>query len=176
MRRVREVVVAEIGAAHGIKGEVRLKSFTGAPLDVAKYGPLVAADGRTFEILSARPAAGTSQDMLVVRFKGIADRNQAEALTGQRLSVPQERLPEPGADEFYHADLIGLTAVTPEGSSLGTVVAVPNYGAGDLIEIAPLRGATVLVPFNRTNVPQVDIDGGRIVVVPPVFDEEGEGP
>ena len=174
--RTRQVVVAEIGAAHGIKGEVRLKSFTQAPLDIAAYGPLTAADGRTFEIASARPAAGTSPGMLVVRLDGVADRNAAEALTGTLLSVPFDRLPQPGADEFYHADLIGLSAVTPEGQALGTIVAVPNYGAGDLLEIAPPRGATILVPFNRTHVPDVDIWGGRVVVVPPVFDEAGEGP
>lgn len=174
--RIRQVVVAEIGAAHGIKGEVRLKSFTQAPLDIAAYGPLTAPDGRTFEIASARPAAGTSPGMLVVRLKGVADRNAAEALTGTLLSVPFDRLPAPGADEFYHADLIGLSAVTPEGQTLGTIVAVPNYGAGDLLEIAPPRGATILVPFNRTHVPEVDIAGGRVAVVPPVFDEAGEEP
>ena len=172
MGRPRDLVVAEIGAAHGLKGEVRLKSFTGVPADVARYGPLSAADGRTFEIVSARPAAGTSPDMLVVRLKGVADRTAAEALTGTRLSLPYDRLPAAGEDEYYHADLIGLDAVTPEGETLGTIVAVPNYGAGDLIEIAPPRGSAILVPFNRTHVPEVDIAGRRVVVVPPVFSGE----
>lgn len=172
MGRTRQLAVAEIGAAHGIRGEVRLKSFTEAPLDVARYGPLTAPDGRTFEILSARPAAGPASAMLVVRLKGISDRNAAAALTGTPLSIPYDRLPPPEAGAFYHADLIGLSAVTPEGAAIGTVVAIPNYGAGDLVEIAPERGPTMLVPFTDAAVPEVDITGGRIVVVPPVFDDE----
>ncbi len=169
----RRVVVARIGAAHGIKGEVRVKSFTAEPLDLAAYGPLEAADGRRFTIQAARPA-GASPDMLVVRFTGIADRNQAEALTGLDLTVPRERLPEPEADEFYHADLIGLDAVTPSGAPLGTVVAVPNYGAGDLLEITRPAGPTLLVPFTRAAVPEIDLTARRVTVDPPaeVGDED----
>ena len=168
MAAPRMVLVAEIGAAHGIKGEVRLKSHTEVPLTVADYGPLSAPDGRTFEITAARPAAGSSSpEMLVVRFKGVADRNAAEKLTGIRLSVPYDRLPPANEGEYYHADLIGLQAVTRDGAPLGTVVGVPNYGAGDLIEIAPPRGQTFLVLFTDAAVPEVDIAGGRIVVEPP---------
>jgi 16S rRNA processing protein RimM len=174
--RSRQVTVAEVGAAHGLKGEVRLRSFTATPLDVAKYGPLVAPDGRAFEIVSARPAAGTSPHMLVVRFKGVADRNAAEVLTGTRLSVPYERLPPADEGEFYHTDLVGLTAFSPEGETLGTVVAVQNHGAGDLLEIAPAGGASILVPFTEAAVPEIDIAGGRVVAIPPVFDDEGEAP
>lgn len=162
------VLVARIGAAHGIKGEVRIKAFTADPAALAGYGPLQAPDGRRFEIETLRPAAGTSPDMLVVRLKGVRDRNAAEALNGLDLLVPRDRLPAPEDDDFYHADLIGLAAVTPDGTSLGTVVAVPNYGAGDLLEIAPKSGATVLVPFTHAVVPEVDIAGGRVVVDPPV--------
>jgi 16S rRNA processing protein RimM len=170
------VLVAQIGAAHGIKGEVRLKSFTQEPLSVAGYGPLTAADGRSFEILSARPAAGSSSpDMLVVRFKGVDDRNAAEKLNRIELSVPQERLPAAGEGEYYHADLIGLSAVSRDGVLLGTVVGVHNFGAGDLIEIAPPRGKTLLVPFNDDAVPEVDVAGGRMVVEPPVEVELGAG-
>lgn len=169
MAAPRMVLVAEIGAAHGIKGEVRLKSFTAVPLSVMDYGPLTAADGRTFELLSARPAAGSSSpDMLVVRFKGVADRNAAEKLNRIELSVPQDRLPPAGEGEYYHADLIGLAAVTKDGAPLGTVVAVQNYGAGDLIEIAPPQGKTLLIPFTDDAVPQVDVAGGHMVVEPPV--------
>lgn len=171
----RTVAVAEIGAAHGLKGEVRLRSFTAAPADVASYGPLSAPDGRQFEIQSLRPASGSGQGMLVVRLKGVSDRNAAEALRGTRLAVPYDRLPPPDEGEFYHADLIGLAAFTPDGAALGSVVAVQNYGAGDLIEIAPARGETMLVPFTDAAVPEVDIPGGRIVVVPPVFDGEEAG-
>jgi len=168
MAAPRMVLVAQIGAAHGIKGEVRLKSFTAEPLSVADYGPLMAADGRTFEITSARRAAGSSSpEMLVVRFKGVDDRTAAEKLNRIELSVPQERLPPAGEGEYYHADLIGLSAVTREGAPLGVVVGVPNYGAGDLIEIAPPRGKTFLVPFTDAAVPEVDVAAGHIVVEPP---------
>jgi 16S rRNA processing protein RimM len=175
------VLVAQFGAAHGIKGEVRLKSFTQDPLAVADYGPLTASDGRSFEIEAARAAAGSSSpDMLIVRLKGIRDRNAAEALTGLEVSVPQDRLPPAEEGEYYHADLIGLAAVTPSGTVLGTVVGVPNYGAGDLLEIAPKTGSTILVPFSDAVVPEVDITGGRVVVDPPrglldeVDEEEGD--
>ena len=166
------VVVAQIGAAHGIKGEVRLKAFTRDPMSLPGYGLLAAVDGRLFEIEAIRPAAGTSSDMLIVCFKGVRDRDAAERLTGVELSVAAERLPPPDADEFYHADLIGLSAVTMDGQALGTVVGVPNYGAGDLIEIAPARGSTILVPFTRSAVPEIDVAAGRVVVVPPTFDDD----
>lgn len=175
MSAARLVVVAQIGAAHGIKGEVRLKSFTQNPADVAAYGPLSAADGRVFEIEAMRPAAGSSSpEMFVVRLKGVRDRNAAEKLTRLDLSVPAERLPAAEADEFYHADLIGLVAFTPEGTEVGTVIAVQNYGAGDLIEIAPPRGQTVLVPFTQSAVPEIDLTGRRLVVVPPKFVDDGD--
>jgi len=161
------VVVARIGAAHGIKGEVRVKAYTGNPRDIAAYGSLEAADGRRFEVAGLRPAAGPAPDMLVVRFKGIDDRNTAETLNGLELSVPRDRLPPAGEDEFYHADLIGLLAMTRDGTALGTVTGVENYGAGDLLEIAPRRGETLLVPFTRAVVPEVDLAAGRVVVDPP---------
>jgi 16S rRNA processing protein RimM len=172
----KNVVVAQVGAAHGVKGEVRLKSFTAVPMDVAAYGALEAADGRLFEIETARPAAAPAGDMLVVHFRGIEDRAAAEALNGVELSVPRARLPEAGDDEFYHADLIGLTAETVSGETLGTVIAVQNYGAGDLLEIAAPGAMPVLIPFTRAAVPTVDVAGGRVVVDPPagLLEESGE--
>ena len=175
------VVVARIGAAHGLRGEVRLKSFTEDPLAVRSYGPLSAADGRSFVVMAARPAAGTSPDMLVVKLDGISSRNEAEALNGLELSIPRERLPKAAEEEFYHADLIGLDAALKDGAKLGTVVAVRNFGAGDLLEIAPEGGATILVPFTRAIVPEIDIGGGRVIVDPPPgllgeADEEKESP
>jgi 16S rRNA processing protein RimM len=162
------VLVARLGAAHGIKGEVRLKTFTQDPFAVADYGPLMAADGRSFAIETVREAAGSSSpDMLIVRLKGVRDRSAAEALNGIELSVPQERLPPAEEGEYYHADLIGLVAVTVAGETLGTVVGVPNYGAGDLLEIAPPAGKTILIPFTDAVVPDVDIAGGRVVIDPP---------
>jgi 16S rRNA processing protein RimM len=167
------VCVGKIGAAHGVRGEVRVFTYTEDPLAIRDYGELEDETGaRKFEIASAREGNGH----LVVRFKGIDDRNAAEKLTHVQLFVPRERLPEPeGEDEFYHADLIGLAAETKEGERLGEVIAVPNFGAGDLLEIRPLKkGSTVLIPFVGDFVPEVDVKGGRIVVNPPagLFEEE----
>ncbi len=165
--RSDRVLIARIGAAHGIRGEVRVKAYTADPAGIGAYGPLEADDGRLFEVASLRRAAGPAADMLVVKFKGVADRNAAEALNGVELSVPRDRLPPAGEDEYYHADLVGLAAVTRDGAELGTVIAVQNYGAGDLLEIAPKRGETLLVPFTRAVVPDVDLAAGRVIIVPP---------
>ncbi len=161
----KRICVARIGAAPGTRGEMRLWPFTADPLAVADYGPLENADGARFEIEALRPGKG----FLVVRLKGIADRSAAERLNNAELFVPRERLPAPDADdEYYHADLIGLAAVDAGGTALGTVVAVQNFGAGDLIEIQPPGGGeTVLLPFSATVVPVVDIAGGRLVVHTP---------
>ena len=159
------VLIAQIGAAHGVRGEVRLKAFTADPLSVARYGPLESEDGRRFEIEALRPA----KDVLVVRLKGVANRNAAEALRNLRLYVAREKLPDPADDEFYVADLIGLAAERPDGASLGIVRAVHNFGAGDVLEIEPADGgATVMLPFTVATVPTVDIAAKKIVVEPPV--------
>jgi 16S rRNA processing protein RimM len=160
------VFVAQIGAPHGIRGEVKLKSFTADPMAIKDYGPLMSEDGSaSFEIEALRPAKG----YLVARFRGIDDRNAAERLAHLRLFVPRGRLPPPAAGEFYHADLIGLVAVTADGTEFGTVVAVHDFGAGDILELQPRSGATtVMLPFTDSFVPVVDVAGGRITVVPPV--------
>jgi 16S rRNA processing protein RimM len=161
----KRVCVARIGAAHGTRGEVRLWSFTANPLAVADYGPLESADGERFEIEALRPG----KEFFIARLKGIADRSAVERLSNVELYVPRERLPEPdAADEFYYADLIGLTVVDTEGAALGRVAAVQNFGAGDLIEVAPIAGGdTVLLPFTEEAVPVVDIAGGRLVIRAP---------
>ena len=158
----RRVCLGQFGAAHGVRGEVRLRSFTSDPAAIANYGPLETEDGRVFEITSLRPA----KDHFVATLAGIGDRKAAERLANIRLYVPRDRLPEPEqADEFYHADLIGLTAIDRAGEKLGTVIAIHNFGAGDLIEVRPDTGGnTELVPFDETHVPAVDIGAGRIVV------------
>jgi 16S rRNA processing protein RimM len=158
------VLVAQIGAAHGLRGEVRLRSFTAEPMAVKGYGKLESEDGtQTFEIEALRPA----KDILIARFAGVADRNAAERLCNLRLYVPRGRLPPPEDDEFYYADLIGLAAVAPDGRDVGTVVALQNFGAGDLIEVKLVGGATVLLPFTKAVVPEIDVARGRIVIDPP---------
>ena len=159
------ICVAQIGAAHGLRGEVRLRSFTEDPAAVTGYGPLESEDGtRRFEIEALRPA----KDHFVARLAGVADRDAAEKLTNLKLYVPRDRLP-PVEDDgtFYHADLVGLAAVTPDGAALGTVTAILNFGAGDLVEIKPPGGGEpLMVPFTDTTVPEIDIAAGRMVVVP----------
>ena len=158
--------VARIGAAHGIRGEVKLWSFTEDPMAVAQYGLLETEDGaRHFEIEAARPA----KDFLVARLKGVGDRDAAEKLRNTDLFVPRDRLPSiEEADTFYHADLVGLAAAGEDGAALGTVIAIHNFGAGDLIEIAPAGGGEpLLLPFTEATVPTVDLKAGRIVVVVP---------
>lgn len=161
----QRVCVARIGAAQGVRGEVRLWSFTADPLAVAGYGPLESTGGERFEIASLRAA----KDCLIARFAGVDDRSTAERLVNVELFVPRALLPDlADADEFYHADLVGLTAVDAGGKALGTVIAVQNFGAGDLIEVTPTGGGeTVLLPFTKAVVPVVDLAAGHIMVEPP---------
>ena len=162
---VERICVARIGAPHGIKGEVKLWSFTADPAAVKDYGPLESEDGTLrFEIEAVRPA----KDHLVARLSGVRDRDAAARLTNVDLYVPRDRLPAPAAEEFYHADLIGLRAEDRDGTTLATIVGIHDFGAGDLLELRPPGAAnTVLMPFNDTTVPVVDIAGGRIVIDPP---------
>ncbi len=161
--------MGEFGRAHGLNGEVRLKSYTGDPQAIATYGPLIGADGRRIELTDVRQAGGASPDLLVVRVKGVGDRTGAEGLNRLALFLPRERLGTVSdADEFFTADLVGLSVVDTQGAVLGTVADVPNYGGGDLLEIKPaLGGATALLPFTKAFVPELDIAGGRVVVDPP---------
>jgi 16S rRNA processing protein RimM len=156
-----QICVARIGAAHGVRGEVKLWTFTEDPFAVKRYGPLVTKDGaRQFEVTHAREAKGH----LVAVLKGVATREDAERLNGTELYIEREKLPATEEDEYYHADLIGLAAVTPANEPLGRVIAIHNFGAGDIIEIAPPQGATLLLPFTDAVVPSVDLAGGRVVI------------
>jgi 16S rRNA processing protein RimM len=168
------ICVARIGAPHGVRGEVKFWSFTADPAAVAGYGPFESADGRLVEIDTLRPA----KEFFVARLKGIADRDAAERLRNVELFVPRDRLPETAdTDEFYHADLIGLAVVDAAGGALGTVTAMHNFGAGDLIEVGPGAGrGPIKLPFTPSVVPLVDIAGGRIVVAPPAGAFEAAGP
>lgn len=162
----KRVRVAKIGAAHGLRGEVRLFVDADDPFAVKKLGPLEDESGtRKFKIAGLREANGS----LLARFEGINDRTAAGRLTNLELFVARDRFPKQrDKSRYYKADLVGLRAETVGGESLGKVVAVPNYGAGDLLEIAPAKGgATFLLPFANPFVPEVDLDGGRVVLDPP---------
>ena len=155
------ICVARIGAAHGVRGAVKLWTFTEDPFAVKEYGPLMTRDGaRQFEVTHAREA----KDHLVATLKGVATREDAERLNGIELYIAREKLPETDEDEYYHADLIGLAAVNAANEPLGRVTAIHNFGAGDIIEIALPHGPTMLLPFTNAVVPTVDIAGGRVVI------------
>jgi 16S rRNA processing protein RimM len=161
VKRDARICVAKIGAAHGVRGEVKLWPFTEDPLAVLSYGPLTSKDGaRHFEVVHARIA----KDHLVATLKGIASRDDAARVNGVELYVARDALPETDDGEYYHADLIGLRAVDPQGGEIGTVTAIHNFGAGDIIEIAPPRGPSLLLPFTDAVVPSVDLKAGHVVI------------
>jgi 16S rRNA processing protein RimM len=160
------ILVGQIGPAHGLKGEVKLASFTEEPSDIARYGALETKDGRTLKIESSRPQKGG----LIARFEGIDDRSKAEGLRGLKLYVGREWLPPLAENSYYHADLIGLEARTG-GEVLGQVTGIVNFGAGDILEVRTARSAdTLLVPFTGA---AVDLSAGVIEVdLPEGFLEE----
>jgi 16S rRNA processing protein RimM len=163
------ILLGVIGAAHGIKGEVRIKAFTGDPLAIADYGPLVDEAGRRYEISEARAA----KEVVVARLKGVASREAA--LNGVNLYVTRDKLPvSDDEDEFLQADLIGCQVIAPDGEVLGSVTAVANYGAGDLLDIATPDGRSVLMPFTKAFTPRIDIAARRIEAEPPegLFDAD----
>lgn len=158
------VRMATIGAAHGVRGEVRVKTFTGDPLALAEYGPLTDEKGRRFEISSLRPA----KEVVVAQIKGVTSREGAETLNGVKLFVERSRLPAPeDEDEFLQTDLVGCSVIGPDGAVLGTVTAVANYGAGDLLDIETPDGRSVLMPFTKAFTPRIDVAGKRIEALPP---------
>ena len=167
----RDVLLAAIIGAQGLKGEVKAKVFTVSPEALGAYGPLHDARGRKFEITALRPG---KDGEAVIAFRGIADRSAAEALKGTELFVARDALPATEAEEFYHADLIGLEAQDSEGRVLGRIAAIHNYGAGDVIEITRSDGDSVMLAFTRETVPTIDIPGGRVVVAVPEDDEPGD--
>ncbi len=169
----QKLLMGRIGAAHGIKGEVRIQSYTEDPLALASYGPLSTnKPGLSIKIVAAR----TTTNVLVARLEGVTDRTAAEKLNGVELYVDRALLPpHDDEDDFYHADLIGLRARLTDGSEIGEVTAVPNFGAGDLIEIRDSRsGDTFLFPFTKAVVPQVHVGEGYLVIDPPVEADLGE--
>jgi 16S rRNA processing protein RimM len=162
------VILGVIGAPHGVKGEVRVKSSTGDPEAIGDYGPLFLPDGRKLKIKSLRPAA----EVVIIKFDGVNDRNAAEALKFQTLAVARDKLPPPDdEDDFYHADLLGLRCETADGAEVGHVAAVHNFGAGDILDIRIAGKPNMTLGFTKANVPLVDLAGGRLVIVLPDFVE-----
>ncbi len=161
------------GAPQGVRGEVRVKSLTGEASAIGEYGPLTnKGQTRTFAFESLRPL---KDDMLAARVAGVSTREAAEALKGVEIFARRNQLPPPSEDEFYYDDLVGLEAVDARGALLGRVVSLMNYGAGDVLEIAPAQGGeTLLLAFTKAVAPRIDFDGNRIVIEPPreVEDED----
>ncbi len=159
------ICIAAIAGAFGVQGEVRLKSFTARPEDVATYGPLSVEDGsRSFEVTLDRQI----KNGFAARLSGVVTKEQADALRGTQLFAPRSALPGLSDDEYYHADLIGLSVYDTGGTLLGTVKSVQNHGATDLLELQGVAlSATVLLPFTMASVPTVDLASGRIVADPP---------
>ncbi|MBO6902915.1 MAG: ribosome maturation factor RimM [Rhizobiaceae bacterium] len=155
------VQMAVIGAPHGIKGELRVKTYTGDPLALGDYGPLFTADGQQLDIADIRPA----KNVVVVRFRQVSSRDKAEALNGVALFVDRAQLPDDlDDDEFYHADLIGLAVRDTNDEMLGRIIAFHDFGGGDIMEIERSAGGTVLIPFTRDAVPTVDLKAGSVRV------------
>lgn len=173
----KTVLLGEFGRAHGLAGEVRLKSYTADPLAIATYGPLVGTDGRRVVLASVRPAAGDQPDMLVARVEGVSNREAAERLNRLGLGIGRDRLGDTDDDEFFLVDLVGLAVEDRDGAAFGRVVAVPDYGSGEMLEIAPPGPGrrTLLLPFTKAFVPEVDIMGGRVVIAPPTGWDDAEG-
>ena len=174
----RLILLGLITGVHGIRGDVIVRTYTGDPANISAYGPLTDKSGARPLTLSVVRVSGKG---VVARAKGVSDRNAAELLKGRELYVARAKLPKTDAAEYYHADLIGLNAVTPVGEAIGHIIAVQNYGAGDLLEIRMTAGGdTAFVPFTDACVPEVDLSVGRVTVVMPEMvgekesgDEEG---
>lgn len=158
------VCVGAVAGAHGVRGLVRIKSFTERPEDIVAYGPLTDESGERCMVLTL---VGRSKGQLLARVEDVADRDAAEALKGFRLYVPRAALPEPEADSFYQGDLIGLAAEYPDGRPLGQVRALHDFGAGPVLELTLAAGGSVMLPFTQAVVPLVDVGGGCLVVDPP---------
>jgi 16S rRNA processing protein RimM len=172
--RNRRVLLGEISGAHGIRGDVIVRSYAADPSNIAAYGALETVQGKSLPKLSV---VRVTDRGVIARFAGVTDRNAAETFKGTQLWIAREKLPKAADGEYYHADLIGLDALAPDGTEIGHVIAVENFGAGDLLEIR-LKDSkqTEYVPFTNAVVPEVDVAAGRLVVVRPAVleDEDGE--
>ena len=169
----RRVCLGVVAGPHGVRGLVKVKAFTEVPESIAAYGPLTDEDGREHfgvEIL------GKASGMILARLEGVSDRDQAVALRGTRLFVLRSALPAPTEEEFYHADLIGMSAVSASGQDIGKVHAVHNFGAGDILEIRTAEGGSLDLPFTKAAVPKVDLAAGCLTVILPEDSDEDPTP
>ena len=167
----RDILLGAIIGAQGLKGEVKVKTFTETPEGLGAYGPLHGKNGRRFEIASSRASKG---DIAIVKLAGVESRKAAEALRGLQLFIHRNQLPTAEANEFYHTDLVGLSAEDEEGRRIGKVASIHNFGAGDVIELVRDDGDEVFLPFTREVAREIDIEGGRIVIAAPEEVEAGE--
>lgn len=167
------VLIAEIGAASGVKGEVRIKLHSDDPAALTAYGALQDAAGRSYTVKKSRPV----KSVFVCVLDGVNDRSAAEALTNTPLFVSRDMLPPPEPDEFYHIDLVGLDVRQADGTSFGTVLAVHDFGAGDILEVAQSEGQSLMIPFSLAAVPVVDIAGGfvQLADLDGLLDDEDSG-
>jgi 16S rRNA processing protein RimM len=160
----KQICVGIVTGPHGVGGALRVKSFTARPEDIAAYGPLADDSGRRHLRLRI---LGAAKGVLIARLSGVEDRNRAEALRGLHLYLPRSALPAPEPEEYYHADLIGLDVVLRDGTLLGRVRAVHDFGAGDTLEVERSAAPPAMVPFTRAVIPIVEIEAGRLVIEPP---------
>ena len=157
------LAIGAIAGAHGVRGQFKVKPFTAAPRDIAAYGPVQAGARR----LTLSVKGVTANGLVIVAAAEITDRDAAQALRGTELTVARDRLPDPGGEEIYHADLIGLVVRTPDGTKLGRIVALHDFGAGEIAEVKPEKGMSLMLPFAPEFVPEIDLDGGHVVIDPP---------
>ena len=169
----RDILLAAVIGAHGLKGEVKVKTFTQSPDKLGAYGPLHDKDGRLYTVKTLKPGKA---DEAAVAFAEVTGRNAAEALKGTELFVARAALPDAEADEFYHADLLGLDAEDREGRRIGKVLSIQNYGAGDILVITGDGGDEIWLAFTRDNVPEIDIKNRRIIVAVPDEIEDASTP
>ncbi len=164
MKDSRQILVGTFSGAHGVKGLVRLKSFTEDPEAILRYKPLTDESGEREFAIKFKMITNTH---LIVEIKGVKDRDTAEGLRATKLFTTRAALPKLKKREFYESDLVGLEAIDEKGKSCGKVFAVHNYGAGTFLEVAPPQGKAFMLPFTKECVPEVDVEKGQIVIAPP---------
>ena len=155
--------VGAVASAYGVRGQFKVKPFTSAPRDIAAYGPVWVGDRQ----LTLTVCRMTANGLVIVSAPEVTDRDAAQALRGTALEVDRAALPDAGDDEVYHADLIGMTAETPDGTMLGRLAALHDFGAGEIAEVKPAKGPSLMLPFDPAFVPQIDVEAGKVVLDPP---------